>query len=384
MQQPRVALAADVLLSHVTVNNNPGSNGHDTIMPSSPGVVSTGRHRYLITTGKGTNRHAILNAARAERYKHRTTTADLHGASLDTPDDTTYRSGTKSLCDHEAKIINMTVSSKNVLAIASSHSIQLWDLLTGRKLHNIPSILSSGKGSCLLFSSDGILLAATTLVPESLRLTVGVWNCKTGARLSELDIDQESMTQVDNIAFSEDTKLVACSQCEISDRTVAIYETSTGSPTGFEIQFVARFLSLNDNDQRLLCCSMFRIELWDVAMHTFVHLWQLPWTGFEHPIVTPDLRWISVEAKNIMFVVDLESGVETAWTKLSEDVHRLDYSPDTAKVAFIGDNGLIGFWNPRIGLVQQATREDEYRPDGMAVARRGQIVYKDSKHWVRL
>jgi WD40 repeat protein len=144
--------------------------------------------------------------------------------------------GKKQSNDYGEKITNMAVSSKNVLAVASTDVIQFWNLPTGREVLSKSCILPDATDSGLAFSPDETLLGAVNLIPKdvgSLVRTISIWDCETGARLDGLSTSPKTV-YFSHIASSRDTKLTACSQEAGLDHKVVIYDRGTGEITGFE------------------------------------------------------------------------------------------------------------------------------------------------------
>jgi hypothetical protein len=133
-------------------------------------------------------------------------------SKLKAPHELAPRTSTKVLYDHQEAIINMAVSSKSILAVASADTIRLWDLSTGKEAVKSPYQLYSYTKSGLVFSSDGTLLAVVHFVPDGLDPSVSVWNPEAGIRLCTLVIDNMFGNIAIAIAISADNKLVACGQ----------------------------------------------------------------------------------------------------------------------------------------------------------------------------
>jgi hypothetical protein len=74
--------------------------------------------------------------------------------------------GKKQPDDYGEKIPNMAISSKNVLAVASTDVIQLWNSSIGREVLSKFCILPDATDSGLAFSPDRTLLGAVNLIPK--------------------------------------------------------------------------------------------------------------------------------------------------------------------------------------------------------------------------
>ena len=66
--------------------------------------------------------------------------------------------------DNKGHMNGVAVSSKFLLAVASTQAIQIWDLTTGEKLAECPCLrrILPGQDACPVFSPDGEMLAVRT------------------------------------------------------------------------------------------------------------------------------------------------------------------------------------------------------------------------------
>jgi hypothetical protein len=268
--------------------------------------------------------------------------------------------------DDRETIFRMAISSKLVLAVASTNMIRLWDLPTGKDVFKVPN--RSG-GPYLEFSSDGTLLAT---VRGKYHVEVNVWTSEIGEHLFGLESFPDTA-----IAISKNNKLIACTQRDKrpfrrSKRTVVLYEISTGQRVGkvTKSDESATVLAFIEDDRQLVCCFEGRVEICDVATCSQIQVWEYAALTFYHCIVTHDLKLFDIERKSLN-VIDLSSGVmreaSVPWTRPLLDVA---YASGTGEIAFAGEHGLVGTWNPLTKRLIRPSRNNKkhHRPWATAVA----------------
>jgi WD40 repeat protein len=299
--------------------------------------------------------------------------------------------GTRLLYDHQEEITNLAISSNLILAAASANTIRLWYLLSGNEIVRIPCRPHSQSNSCLMFSTDGKMLAAAHLLSRNPISTVSVWNSETGSRLCALIIDNGH----DNIAIaiSQTNRFIACSQKDRRNPrrrthpTVGLYEIATGRRVGQfpQLETTARMLAFVQADRQLVCVSNGRVEIWDVATYTLIRHWEYTGHTFYRTILTHDLMLVTSNGTKRVDMFHLFSGEKKASVVLSESIRRLACSPGTREIAFAGCNGLVGTWDPTTGIVKKAPESRQTHLYGVAMSQDGQaIVYGGTGGLVRL
>jgi hypothetical protein len=278
--------------------------------------------------------------------------------------------------DDRETITRMAISSKLILAVASTSMIRLWDLPTGKDVFKV----TKGSGDTYLeFSSDGTLLAAGRREYDGWS-KVSVWTSEIGKNIFELE-----SVPATAIAISKNNKLIAFTQKDKnpfrrSKYTVGLYEISTGKRVGrvTKSDKSAHVLAFIENDRQLVCCSKGRVEICDVATCSQIQVWEYAALTFYHCIVTHDLKLVDIEKKSLN-VIDLSSGVmreaSVPWTRPLQDVA---YASGTGEIAFAGQHGLVCTWDPLTKRLIRPSKDNKkhYRPwaNAVAISPEGQTV----------
>lgn len=291
---------------------------------------------------------------------------------------------TMNLLYHQQKIDSMTVSSKLILAVKSDNMIQLWDLLAGKDVFRITFKMTYRDTiSRVTFSPDGTLLAAVRSEgPDDARhSTVSVWTSDIGVKLFKLDLQGDSISIA--FAISEDNKWIACSQTDRRSHpdiiTVEIYEITTGKRVGglSKVERSVHMLAFMRNDRQLVCCSIGRVEIWDLTTYTLMQKWSFRRRSFRGAIVTPDRMLVCSD----LTMIDLRSGVIEACVSGLVLVHHLAYARATKGIAFTRYPGSVGIWNSLTGCVVHLSPDDTQefnRWPAVAIAPDGQAVFYGS------
>jgi WD40 repeat protein len=290
------------------------------------------------------------------------------------------------LYDHQENITNVAISSKLVLATASPKMVRLWNLSTSKEVGKIPAKTYRYTESGLVFSPDGTLLAAAHLTTRKVTSTVSVWNPNTKARVCTLRVHNDSELRISAIAISADNKLIACSQeitrpfGEISSTTM-LYEIATGHKLGEfpKLDTRTRMLSFAQEDRRLLCCSGDLVRMWNVATYRLTRFCARLGHAIYHPVFTKDSMLVSTNGFDRIYKFDWGSGVRKASITVPENIRCLSCSPGTRAIAFAGQNGLVGTWDPRTGIVRQLKQDGIHdgnvNMEAVAISPDGQTVF---------
>jgi WD40 repeat protein len=289
----------------------------------------------------------------------------------------------KSLYDHGEEITNVAISSQLILATATHKSIRLFHLPTRMGGTEIPCNAYRYTESGLVFSPDQTFLAAAYSITKKATSTVSVWNVNTGADICTLHIHNGSKPWISAIAISADNKLIACSQEDKRhiQSTIVLYDMATGRYVGKSIKLQARtrMLSFVLGDRELLSCSGDRVAMWDVATCSLTRICARLGRAIYHPVLTHDFMLISTNGSDRIYMFDLLKGVRKASVTVPEYIRCLSYSPRTRAIAFAGQNGLVGTWDPRTGIVKRLVQDGTYDGDdnfqAVAISPDGQTVF---------
>ncbi len=164
---------------------------------------------------------------------------------------------------HESALSDVTVGGDGLLASTAREELKIWDLSTGRRIHDIPygPIVKE-----VVFSPDGSLLAVGKSFEEG-EDSVSLWDVDSGELVRTLD----GVRSVVDLVFTFDgSKVIAAS----NDGTVRISDVATGEQLSVLQQDKdesSAFLSLSPDGEMLATSGLYdEVWLWDLATEQVV------------------------------------------------------------------------------------------------------------------
>lgn len=213
-------------------------------------------------------------------------------------------------------------------------SIELWDVVTGRKLRSVEQI----RIERIAYSPDGRMLAASGYTG------VMVWNAEDGRELINM---QTGSSELPAIAFATDSRFLAFSL----KNTVTLLEMPGGRilNTFQHPNNVGGFAFLPDG--KSLIAASFSVPeitftIWD--LHSFQAV-----STFTHPgvtgnlVVSPDGRLLAACIRHGLIIWDMENGQDLhSYSGFQYGVPRFSFSSDGSVLA-VGEG--VGFEGPGPG-----------------------------------
>ncbi|THZ80365.1 tricorn protease domain 2-containing protein [Aureobasidium pullulans] len=279
--------------------------------------------------------------------------------------------------DNKSHIFEVAVSSRFLLAAASTQAIRIWDLTTGAKLVHISCFcrMPLQQDTCLAFSPDGEMLAARTVESaSSISLSsISLLVSHTGKVIRALH--EEGRAEFQAIAFSSDNHVLACSSRRRRQTKITLYATATGQiiktiPAVWKWSVTFSFVQ---SDQRLLIRSPGgKPRLWDMTTCTFDDDLRIPdfWNR-SSLVITRTGMVVGVHRLGQLVMNDPHSNKQVAAVDVGKSVERLIRSEATELVVFVylvKHDRRIGIWKPRTGNVSGFVLSPEVNDDDDAIA----------------
>lgn len=254
---------------------------------------------------------------------------------------------------------------KLVLRNVSGQSVTLWDVITGKPLHDFPGAVSTSQP--LIFSPDGKLLATVW------GRTVNLREADTGQVIVAFN---GHSSLIHSVAFSPDGKRLATGS---ADRTIKIWDIASGgceaTIKGHEGQIWSVAFS-PDGKTLATCSDDFTVRLWDIA--TASEFTSIKDGGTVQALsFAPEGKTLAtgVFSNPIARLWDASSGQQLATLAGTAGVWSVAFSPDSKQLAIGYSNGTVKVWDAathrEIATIKAHLRDVyslTFSPDGQTLA----------------
>jgi WD40 repeat protein/beta-lactamase regulating signal transducer with metallopeptidase domain len=207
------------------------------------------------------------------------------------------------------------------LAAAASGVVQLWEVESGKELHQLDDAPAGLAG--LVYSPDGKTLAGRTAVGG-----LFIWSAETGKQLHH----------------------IKPSKRENQDGLVFVIGGGNAAPVGLTYtpdgkSVIAAATDFNKQEE------VNSIKFWDAATGKETRKFKLPNGGLASVLaITPDGKILACGMDNVVFLCEAESGKEIRQIKPSDGgIRSLAFSPDGKTLATRGRSQRVRLWETASG-----------------------------------
>lgn len=253
---------------------------------------------------------------------------------------------------HDVLSLAFSPDGTRLIAGCWSGEIRVWDV---EKRAAVPSSMRHfGFVSTLQFSPDDIDVFASVASDSNVRL----WKLSTGEELVAL---QGPLEQVWAMSFAPDGRTLYT--LEQSGR-VAAWDTAIRQRKDVLIERGPQTMPLgfSDDGQTLLTIDQKgRLRFWDVHRGSEIAgtSWSIDFSGvlvrdFEilAPVADGKLSMLAIGmVDGRVQLWDLKTRTRRVWTAHMQQVRNVAFSPDSRKIATIGDDGILKLWDSATGAL---------------------------------
>ena len=231
------------------------------------------------------------------------------------------------------------------LAVTGSIGIWVYDARTGIALN-----LLAGDEN-FVFSPEGQILAS-----NSGGTTIRLWDMDTGKQLHTLTVHEKRVNNmsgdedwVNNMLFSPDGKTLASSGGVWNDRTIRLWDVTTGQQRHTLIGHSPGYYSVSFSpDSKTLASSWHdgTIRLWDVNTGKHLHTFIGHEAGVNSVAFSPNGRTLaSGSMDGIIRLWDIDTGKQLRpFTGHADSINSVAFSPDGQTLASGSRDGTVLLW----------------------------------------
>jgi WD40 repeat protein len=245
---------------------------------------------------------------------------------------------------HRAPVHGLAVAPDGkVVSAALDNSIRVWDLRTGKQLHEHGVDLINGSSS-LALSGDGVLVAVVNT--KISRGTVALHERETGRMVRTIETGP-LVDLVSHLAFAPEGRLLAVSGVETGPRGrgdrrpfLALWDAESGRELRRLPGAGRDKLCFNPDGRLLAVLSGGQVRLWEVA--TGRERPALPLSGLSAHAFSPDGRTLALAYRKGIILWELAAGKERGRIEAPlQRARSLAFSPDGRWLACDSDRAVV-------------------------------------------